>query len=72
MNFKVGDIIKTPKGKCLYKVLSVELKYNRHTFGDIYILNLDTGKQYDCFSNRFVIWEPVKPIKDKKLVKFKF
>lgn len=59
--YKVGDTVKKPNGKCKFKILHINTK-NRRKFGDWYVENLTTGRQYMTFSNQgWVIYDPFKP-----------
>ena len=55
---EIGDVIRKPKGRMLYRVDKVI----NHKFGDVYVTNINTGKKYVKWSTEtWVITNTIKP-----------
>ena len=70
---QVNDIIKKPKGRYNFRVLRTNYGWR---YGDLYIRNIKTGKEYWVFDNdgwvRQGFWDTMTPLIDKKKFKFDF
>lgn len=71
--FKINDIIKKPKGRSGFRVLRVNYGWR---YGDLYVRNIKTGKEYWVFDDSSWVyqgvWDTMTPIIDKNKFKFDF
>lgn len=67
MKFKIGDKIKKPRGKVIYEIY----RFANHRFGDLNVIQLQTGKKYVLKStDGWVLWVSIEPTKKLKTFNF--
>lgn len=70
MSFEIGEVIKKPLGKTLFKVRRIII--NQRWGKAIEVENLTNGKIYSTGYERWVKYEPFKPKMNSEEIKYSF